>query len=137
MRGDRDNWVRINWNNILPGKENQFSKCDNCDNQGLTYDIRSIMHYHNIILCIGLNAIWTFIDYFSKSNWTEGIVELWKIIKNREKIACLITVAYNNFNQAFLKFIAISRVRLHVCLKPQIYASCKDTIRFKTFDQEV
>ena len=47
MRQDRDKYVKINWENILPGKENQFIKCNSCDNQGLKYEIGSIMHYHS------------------------------------------------------------------------------------------
>lgn len=46
MRKDRDEFVKINWENILAGKENQFTKCVGCDDQGLKYDIGSIMHYH-------------------------------------------------------------------------------------------
>ena len=46
MREDRDNFVKIIWENIQAGKRNQFTKCTSCDNQGLKYDIGSIMHYH-------------------------------------------------------------------------------------------
>ena len=45
MRQDRDKFVEIVWKNILAGKEDQFEKCDNCDNQELKYDVSSIMHY--------------------------------------------------------------------------------------------
>ena len=46
MRKDRDDFVKINFQNVMPGKQNQFTKCDDCDDQGLKYDIGSIMHYH-------------------------------------------------------------------------------------------
>ena len=31
--------------NIKEGRENQFEKCKNCDNQALKYDVGSVMHY--------------------------------------------------------------------------------------------
>ena len=31
--------------NIQEGRENQFEKCKNCDNQALKYDVGSVMHY--------------------------------------------------------------------------------------------
>ena len=45
-RVDRDLYIKIIWDNIVQGKENQFEKCEACDNQGLNYDTGSIMHYH-------------------------------------------------------------------------------------------
>ena len=46
MRKDRDDYITINWDNISPGTELQFKKCDACGDQGLKYDIGSVMHYH-------------------------------------------------------------------------------------------
>lgn len=43
-RNDRDNWVRINYENIQTGKESNFDKL-NTDNLGVEYDYNSIMHY--------------------------------------------------------------------------------------------
>uniref|UniRef100_A0A5S6QJ00 Metalloendopeptidase n=1 Tax=Trichuris muris TaxID=70415 RepID=A0A5S6QJ00_TRIMR len=46
-RTDRDDWIRINWRNILPGASDQFDKYDSrtMDLLGATYDYDSIMHY--------------------------------------------------------------------------------------------
>ena len=44
-RSDRDQYVKINFDNITPGKEHNFNICEGCDLQGLSYDIGSIMHY--------------------------------------------------------------------------------------------
>ncbi|KFD59866.1 hypothetical protein M514_07738 [Trichuris suis] len=46
-RTDRDNYIRINWRNILPGASDQFDKYDSrsVDLLGATYDYDSIMHY--------------------------------------------------------------------------------------------
>ena len=46
MRVDRDKYVTINWENVQPGRENQFELCESCDDEGLAYDIGSVMHYH-------------------------------------------------------------------------------------------
>ena len=32
--------------NIISGKEGNFKKCEECDNQGIPYDTGSVMHYH-------------------------------------------------------------------------------------------
>ena len=45
-RADRNSYIKINWNNVIPRMKNQFQKCVNCDDQGLEYDVGSIMHYH-------------------------------------------------------------------------------------------
>ena len=45
MRQDRDKFVKIVKKNIQEGRENQFEKCKNCDNQALKYDVGSVMHY--------------------------------------------------------------------------------------------
>ena len=46
MRKDRDEHIIINWDNIMPGTKLQFKKCKACGDQGLKYDIGSVMHYH-------------------------------------------------------------------------------------------
>jgi len=46
MRSDRDDYVQIIWSNIQDGRDSQFTKCKSCDNQGLEYDVKSVMHYH-------------------------------------------------------------------------------------------
>ena len=45
-RKDRDQFVKINWDNIKPGKDHNFRKCEGCDSQGLPYDTGSVMQYH-------------------------------------------------------------------------------------------
>ena len=45
-RSDRDQYVKINFDNVEPGKEHNFRVCQGCDLQDLQYDIGSIMHYH-------------------------------------------------------------------------------------------
>jgi hypothetical protein len=44
-RFDRDNFVQINFQNIEPGKENNFAKYDAVSASVGSYDYRSIMHY--------------------------------------------------------------------------------------------
>ena len=46
-RPDRDQSVRIVWENIEPGKEHNFNKMDytQIDSRGVEYDYNSIMHY--------------------------------------------------------------------------------------------
>ena len=46
MRVDRDTYIHINWDNVLPNRKDQFEKCESCDDGGLEYDIGSVMHYH-------------------------------------------------------------------------------------------
>ena len=45
-RRDRDEYVKINFENIKDNMEGQFTKCEGCDLQGLPYDTGSVMHYH-------------------------------------------------------------------------------------------
>ncbi|XP_076179786.1 seminal metalloprotease 1 [Ptiloglossa arizonensis] len=44
---DRDEWVKINWENVKPGKEHNFNKYDNrtVTDYGIGYDYTSVMHY--------------------------------------------------------------------------------------------
>jgi len=46
-RTDRDDYVTINWENIMPGLEHNFEKysADEVDSHGVPYDYSSIMHY--------------------------------------------------------------------------------------------
>lgn len=47
-RGDRDEFVRVNYDNIIPGRENNFRKLVNgvsIDHLETTYDYGSVMHY--------------------------------------------------------------------------------------------
>lgn len=46
-RGDRDNYVTILWNNIIPGMEHNFQKFGwrVMQNLGVAYDTGSLMHY--------------------------------------------------------------------------------------------
>lgn len=45
-RADRDAYVTINYNNIIPGNSQWFDKITkNVDYQGFPYDYNSIMHY--------------------------------------------------------------------------------------------
>lgn len=44
-RPDRDNYIKINWDNIREDKKHNFDKCKNCHTQGLPYDLHSLMHY--------------------------------------------------------------------------------------------
>ncbi|XP_055344455.1 hatching enzyme 1.2-like [Paramacrobiotus metropolitanus] len=45
-RKDRDDYVDILWQNIQPGKDDQFRKQSDSDAQGTPYDFGSVMHYH-------------------------------------------------------------------------------------------
>ncbi|XP_008214355.2 zinc metalloproteinase nas-13-like [Nasonia vitripennis] len=44
---DRDEWVTIVWDNIMPGREHNFDKYDNktVTDYGVSYDYSSVMHY--------------------------------------------------------------------------------------------
>ena len=46
-RPDRDNYIRINWNNIPSHFFHMFQKCSSnvCTSLGLPYDYESIMHF--------------------------------------------------------------------------------------------
>ena len=46
-RPDRDEYVTVNWDNIIPATFNQFDKMSNLtwNGYGEAYDIKSIMHY--------------------------------------------------------------------------------------------
>ncbi|XP_005747702.1 high choriolytic enzyme 1-like [Pundamilia nyererei] len=44
-RSDRDEHIRVLWENITPGMEHNFDKI-NTLNQGTPYDYGSVMHYH-------------------------------------------------------------------------------------------
>ena len=45
-RPDRDKYVTIHHENIIPGTEINFQKESNVDSLGVTYDFNSIMHYY-------------------------------------------------------------------------------------------
>ncbi|XP_058817725.1 seminal metalloprotease 1-like [Topomyia yanbarensis] len=45
---DRDKYVRILWENIIPSKKHNFKKC-NCTDFGVAYDYGSIMHYTSMV----------------------------------------------------------------------------------------
>ncbi len=47
-RPDRDNYVDVLYDNIIPGYENNFEKIDpsDTDSHGVGYDYNSIMHYN-------------------------------------------------------------------------------------------
>ena len=50
-RPDRDDYIDINYENIIPGAASQFKKLtyDDVDSLGVGYDYNSIMHYdHNL-----------------------------------------------------------------------------------------
>ena len=46
-RTDRDNYITTNWRNVEQSKRYNFDKCKSgqCSNQGLPYDIYSVMQY--------------------------------------------------------------------------------------------
>ena len=48
-RPDRDEYVRINEGNIIPGQERNFRKLSltTASTQGIPYDYRSLMHYRH------------------------------------------------------------------------------------------
>jgi len=44
-RADRDDYIKIHWDNIEKNMWSQFRKCENCDAQGTPYDTTSVMQY--------------------------------------------------------------------------------------------
>ncbi|KAK1802095.1 hypothetical protein P4O66_004438 [Electrophorus voltai] len=56
-RSDRDNYVRINWQNIDPAMQSNFNK-ENTNNLNTPYDYSSVMHYGNTAFSInGMDTI--------------------------------------------------------------------------------
>jgi Astacin (Peptidase family M12A). len=45
-RPDRDDYVTILYDNIIPGREHNFDKSSYVDSLGSPYDYKSVMHYH-------------------------------------------------------------------------------------------
>ena len=45
-RPDRDKYVTIHHQNIIPGAESNFRKVTDVNSLGVTYDFNSIMHYY-------------------------------------------------------------------------------------------
>ena len=65
---DRDDHIRIKWENILPGMKSQFDIISGAlqDTLGENYDYRSIMHYDSTAFSRnGQNTIETMIDGFT------------------------------------------------------------------------
>ncbi|VDD90930.1 unnamed protein product [Enterobius vermicularis] len=65
---DRDDYIKIRWENILPGMRSQFDKISAAlqDLQGEKYDYRSIMHYDSTAFSKnGRNTIETVEDGFT------------------------------------------------------------------------
>uniref|UniRef100_A0A673WAE4 Metalloendopeptidase n=1 Tax=Salmo trutta TaxID=8032 RepID=A0A673WAE4_SALTR len=50
-RPDRDQYITIQWDNVVPGKENNF-KVKKGDTQDLPYDYDSIMHYGTSVILL-------------------------------------------------------------------------------------
>lgn len=46
-RTDRDNYVNIHWNNIIPGHQHNFNRETGITSFGVPYNPRSIMHYRS------------------------------------------------------------------------------------------
>ena len=44
-RPDRDQYIRINFQNIQGGREHNFRKSDRISSLGVAYDPNSVMHY--------------------------------------------------------------------------------------------
>ena len=44
-RADRDQYVTINWNNIVPSARSQFTREPDSESHGSSYDYYSVMHY--------------------------------------------------------------------------------------------
>ena len=63
LRPDRDEHVKINWENIQPGKEGNFGKRTEAGiAEYMSYDFQSIMHYNSKAFSInGQNTIGEFI----------------------------------------------------------------------------
>ena len=52
-RPDRDRYVHILFDNIVPGKEKHFDRFTDADvdTMGIPYDYRSVMHYGSHVSC--------------------------------------------------------------------------------------
>jgi len=56
MRADRDRYITVHKNNIIPYFRREYDICKECNDHGVPYDCSSIMHYGA--------------ETFSKGNWT-------------------------------------------------------------------
>lgn len=93
-RIDRDDHIRIKWENILPGMKSQFDVISGAlqDTLGENYDYRSIMHYDSTAFSKnGQNTIETMVDGFtgiigSATDLSElDIVKISKLYKCNKK----------------------------------------------------
>ena len=66
-RPDRDRYVHILFDNIVPGKEKNFDRFTDADvdTMGISYDYRSVMHYGSSVSCYHF-----FVVYVVNSNST-------------------------------------------------------------------
>ena len=44
-RADRDQYIKVHWDNIDKKMHSQFKKCEGCSDQGSPYDTTSVMQY--------------------------------------------------------------------------------------------
>ena len=44
-RADRDQYIKVHWDNIEKKMHSQFKKCEGCSDQGSPYDTTSVMQY--------------------------------------------------------------------------------------------
>ncbi|CAI2352066.1 unnamed protein product [Caenorhabditis sp. 36 PRJEB53466] len=90
-RADRDDHIRIMWDNILPGMKSQFDKISAVlqDLQGENYDYKSIMHYDSTAFSRnGRNTIETVKDGFTEVIGTAQDLSSLDIVKINKLYQC-------------------------------------------------
>ncbi|KAE9550065.1 hypothetical protein FO519_006729 [Halicephalobus sp. NKZ332] len=90
-RIDRDEHIKIRWENILPGMKSQFDIISGAlqDTQGENYDYRSIMHYDSTAFSRnGQNTIETMIDGFTNVIGTATDLSDMDVIKINKLYKC-------------------------------------------------
>ncbi|CAO4372075.1 unnamed protein product [Caenorhabditis nigoni] len=90
-RADRDDHIKILWDNILPGMKSQFDKISAVlqDLQGENYDYKSIMHYDSTAFSRnGRNTIETVEDGFTQVIGTNQDLSELDIVKINKLYSC-------------------------------------------------
>uniref|UniRef100_A0A915M4T8 alpha-1,2-Mannosidase n=1 Tax=Meloidogyne javanica TaxID=6303 RepID=A0A915M4T8_MELJA len=120
MRYDRDKYIKIHWENIIPGLENQFGKIGQIQSTtyNLPYDYKSIMQYkknagarkENLVTMETLDKRYTDVIGNSKDASPEDYKKICSIYKcnkcmgKKEKVKSMFYHAYNGYlNYAYPK----------------------------------
>ena len=69
-RQDRDQYIRILWNNIEDKSKSQFKKCTTCSiPKDVPYECNSIMHYGQNQAGLRIRVFWSDPDLYFEEGW--------------------------------------------------------------------